>query len=58
MENEMYCIPDCPYGANDCPKITAVKTKIGSINFKLNLLLAAFVVFHAADLIMLLKLIA
>ena len=56
--SEQYCIPDCPYGANDCPKITAVKTKMGSINFKLNLLLVAFVVFHAADLIMLLRLIA
>lgn len=55
---EQYCIPDCPYGANDCPKVKAVKEKMGSINFKLNLLLVAFVVFHAADLIMLLRLIA
>lgn len=57
-ENKQYRIPDCPYGANDCPKVKAVKEKMGSINFKLNVLIAFVVVMHAADLIMLLRLIA
>lgn len=51
-------IPDCPYGANDCPKVELVKDKIGSINFKINVMLVLMIFFHAADLICLLKVIA
>ena len=45
-------------GEQEIMLIKAVKEKMGSINFKLNVLIAFVVVMHAADLIMLLRLIA
>lgn len=44
----------CPYGANDCPKVQNLRQEVSNIHYKLNALIILVVALHGAEIIALL----
>lgn len=41
----------CPYGANDCPKVQNLRKEMDAIHWKLNALIMIVISLHGAELI-------
>lgn len=41
----------CPYGANDCPKVQNLRKELESIHWKLNALIMVVIALHGAEII-------
>ena len=40
----------CPYGADECPKVRELEESIRTISMKLDTLIAIFVILHATEI--------
>lgn len=41
---------DCPYGAEDCPKLKNLKSEMKSVNRKIDVAIALILILHGAEL--------